>query len=53
MIEVDGKVTIPADPGEVTVTVRADGYNTDAMVTFTVDGEDAGTKAADEWLQLL
>ena len=47
-VEVDGKVAIPADPGEVTVTVRADGYNTDAMITFTVDGEDAGTTAADE-----
>ena len=45
-VEVDGKVAIPADPGEVTVTVRADGYKTD--VTFTVDGVDLGTTAADE-----
>ena len=46
-VEVDGKVAIPADPGEVTVTVRAQGYTSGDMITFTVDGADAGTTEAD------
>ena len=41
-------VLIPADPGEITVTVAAQGYNAGDMVTFTRNGEDAGTMEADD-----
>ena len=41
-------VLIPADPGDITVTVAAAGYNAGDMVTFTRNGEDAGTVEADE-----
>ncbi|MYG48590.1 MAG: T9SS type A sorting domain-containing protein [Gemmatimonadales bacterium] len=41
-------VMIPADPGEITVTVAAEGYNAGDMVTFTRNGEDAGTVEADD-----
>ena len=41
-------VMIPVDPGEITVTVAAQGYNAGDMVTFTRNGEDAGTMEADD-----
>ena len=47
MDEAGNDVSIPADPGNITVTVRAEGFNAGDMVTFTRNGEDAGTEEAD------
>ena len=41
-------VVIPADPGDITVTVAAAGFNAGDMVTFTRNGEDAGI----QWKQM-
>ena len=47
-VEVDGEVAIPADPGTITVTVRAQGYTSGAMITFTGGDEDPVTKEAND-----
>ena len=47
-VEVDGKVMIPADPGTITVTVRAEGFNPGSMVTFTKDGTAMDPVTADD-----
>ena len=41
-------VVIPADPGDITVTVAAAGYNAGSMVTFTKDGTAMDPVAADD-----
>ncbi len=48
-------VVIPADPGEVTVTARAEGFNEGDMVTFTKDGTamDPVTADADGYADLM
>ncbi len=40
-------VSIPADPGDITVTVRAEGFNEGDMVTFTRNGTAGDPVAAD------
>ena len=41
-------VMIPVDPGDITVTVAAEGYNPGDMVTFTKDGTAMDPVAADD-----
>lgn len=48
MDEAGNDVVIPADPGDVTVTVAAEGYNAGSMVTFTKDGTAMDPVAADD-----
>ena len=42
------EIEIPADPGDIMVTVAAEGYNAGSTVTFTKNGVDAGTGEANE-----
>ena len=46
--EAGNDVSIPADPGTVTVTVAAEGYNAGDMVTFTQDGMAMDPVTADD-----
>ena len=46
--EAGNDVVIPADPGDVTVTVAAAGYNAGSMVTFTRNGTAMDPVAADD-----
>ncbi len=46
--EAGNDVVIPADPGDVTVTVAAQGYNAGDMVTFTRNGTAMDPRAADD-----
>ena len=45
-------VVIPADPGDVTVTVAAAGFNAGDMIIFTRDGTAMDPVAADEGLTI-
>ncbi len=46
--EAGNDVEIPADPGNITVTVAAEGYNAGSMVTFTKNGTMMDPVAADD-----
>ena len=46
--EAGNDVSIPADPGEITVTVAAEGYNAGDMVTFTRNGTAMNPVAAND-----
>lgn len=46
--EAGNDVVIPADPGDIMVTVAAEGYNASSMVTFTKNGTMMEPVAADD-----
>ena len=46
--EAGNDVTIPADPGDITVTVAAEGFGAGDMVTFTKNGTAMDAVAADD-----
>ena len=46
--EAGNDVVIPADPGDITVTVAAAGFNAGDMVTFTRNGTAMDPVAADD-----